>query len=127
MVQKTGQIIFSVLIKSFKFVNALMEDHFNENYMESSKFPKANFKGFITNISEVNFEKDGVYNATAKGTLTIGGKSKEVNINGIITIEKGNPILKSNFKVKLTDFIKGSYIGSQIAEEAKVVVTCKYE
>ena len=44
-VDKTGQIVFSVLIKGFKFANALMEDHCNENYMESSKFPKADFKG----------------------------------------------------------------------------------
>lgn len=127
MVQKTGQIVFSVLIKSFKFPNALMEDHFNENYMESSKFPKADFKGFITNIASVSFDKDGTYNVTAEGTLTIGGKSNKVSVLGTITIEKGNPILKANFKVKVADFVHGSYIGTQIASDAKLALTCKYE
>ena len=126
-VDKTGQIVFSVLIKGFKFANALMEDHFNENYMESSKFPKADFKGFITNISSVNFAKDGAYEVSAKGTLTIDGKSKEVTFTGTLTIENGKPTIKSNFTVKLLDFIHGSYIGSQIASDAKAVVICKYE
>jgi polyisoprenoid-binding protein YceI len=126
-VDKTGQIVFSVLIKGFKFANALMEDHFNENYMESTKFPKADFKGFITNISSVNFAKDGTYEVTAKGTLTIDGKSKEITYTGTLTIENGKPTIKSNFKVTLLDFIHGSYIGSQIASEAKATLVCKYE
>jgi len=54
-VDATGQIIFGVLIKGFKFENQLMEDHFNENYMESTQFPKADFKGYITNIKEINY------------------------------------------------------------------------
>jgi polyisoprenoid-binding protein YceI len=116
-----------VLIKGFKFANALMEDHFNENYMESTKFPKADFKGFITNISSVNFAKDGTYEVTAKGTLTIDGKSKEITYTGTLTIENGKPTIKSNFKVTLLDFIHGSYIGSQIASEAKATLVCKYE
>ena len=127
LVDKSGQIVFSVLIKGFKFANALMEDHFNENYMESSKFPKADFKGFITNIASVNFSKDGFYEVMAKGTLTIDGKSKEMSTTGTLTIENGKPTIKSNFKVKLLDFIHGSYIGSQIANEANAVVICKYE
>ena len=60
-VDATGQIIFGVLIKGFKFENQLMEDHFNENYMESTQFPKADFKGYITNIiedSKKNLKKD---------------------------------------------------------------------
>lgn len=124
---KTGQITFSVLIKSFKFPNALMEDHFNENYMESTKFPKADFKGFLTNIASVNFEKDGQYPVTADGNLTIHGKSQKVSIPGTMLVEKGKIGLKANFKVKLKDYITGSYIGSQIAEEAKLDLNCKYD
>jgi len=127
MVQKTGQIVFSVLIKSFKFPNTLMQDHFNENYMESSKFPKADFKGYITNIASVSFDKDGTYNVTAEGILTIGGKSNKVSVPGTITIEKGNPTLKANFKIKVADYVHGSYIGTQIASEAKLALLCKYE
>jgi hypothetical protein len=126
-VDKTGQIVFSVLIKGFKFANGLMEDHFNENYMESTKFPKADFKGFITNISAVNFAKDGTYDATAKGTLTIDGKGKEITVLGTIIIEKGKPTIKATLNIPLKDFIHGSYIGTQISENAKTTVVCKYE
>ena len=70
-VDATGQIIFGVLVKGFKFENQLMEDHFNENYMESSQFPKADFKGYIKNSKELNFTKDGTYPITIEGNLTI--------------------------------------------------------
>src|SRR6187551_947535 len=56
-----GDIVFAVLVKSFHFEKALMEEHFNENYMESNKFPKATFQGKITNLSSINFSKDGSY------------------------------------------------------------------
>ena len=127
LVDKTGQMVVSVLIKSFKFANALMEDHFNENYMESTKFPKADFKGFITNVSTVNFTKDGSYPVTAKGNLTIDGKSKEMTFNGTAYIEGGKLSIKANFNVPLNDFIHGSYIGTQISAEAKATLNCKYE
>ena len=58
---KTGNIEFSVLLKGFIFPNALMQEHFNENYMESDKFPKSTFKGKITNHDKINFQKDGAY------------------------------------------------------------------
>src|SRR5881409_2466003 len=61
------EVVFIVLIKSFKFKKALMEEHFNENYLESNTFPKANFKGTITNPGAVNFSKDGTYTVTVKG------------------------------------------------------------
>ncbi|MEK7253941.1 MAG: YceI family protein, partial [Bacteroidota bacterium] len=54
----TGAVEFAVLIKGFQFKKALMQEHFNENYMESSKFPKATFKGKIDNFSSVNLKKD---------------------------------------------------------------------
>jgi len=56
---KSGQIIFQVPVKSFKFEKELMQEHFNENYMESDKYPRAEFKGTITNLNEVNLTKDG--------------------------------------------------------------------
>lgn len=56
----TGQLEFAVLIKGFQFDKALLEEHFNENYMESSKFPKSTFKGMIENPSAVDWSKHGV-------------------------------------------------------------------
>ena len=57
---KTGDLLFSLLQKSFEFKQALMQEHYNEKYMESDKFPKATFKGKIKDLSKVNFSKDGV-------------------------------------------------------------------
>ena len=57
---QTGEIVFSVMVNGFLFKKALMQEHFNENYMESAKYPKATFKGTITDLTKVNFKKDGV-------------------------------------------------------------------
>lgn len=126
-VDRSGQLVFSVLIKGFKFPNGLMEDHFNENYMESTKFPKADFKGYITNIAAVDLNKDGIYNITTDGVLTIHGVSQKISTPGTLTIEKGKVALKSKMLVKLKDFISGSYIGSQIAEQAVLIIKCQFE
>lgn len=123
-----GQIVFLMLIKGFKFDNSLLEDHFNENYMESTKFPKADFKGSIAEIGKVNFAKDGVYNVTVSGDLTIHGVTKKVSENGTITVKGGKVQLNSVFKVKIKDYnIKGEYIGDKIANEVEVTVNCKLD
>src|ERR1700754_3021209 len=70
---KTGDLQFAVLMKGFEFKKALMQQHFNENYVESDKFPKSEFRGQVTNNSEVDYTKDGSYNAHVKGKLTIHG------------------------------------------------------
>ncbi len=128
MLDKSGQIVFSILIKSFKFENQLMEDHFNENYLESTKFPKAEFKGYITNIAGVNFSKDGKYNVVADGDLTIHGVTKKVSVPGVITIASGKATINGTFKVHIKDYgITGLYIGEKIAPEATININCKYD
>ncbi len=126
-VSTTGQIIFGVLIKGFKFDNQLMEDHFNENYMESTKFPKADFKGYITNIKEVNFVKDGDYPIKIEGNLTIHGVTNKVNAEGMMQIKEGKPSMIGSFKIPIKQHgINGSYIGDKIASEAIIKLNCKY-
>jgi hypothetical protein len=101
---KTGDIVFQVLVKSFKFEKQLMEEHFHENYMESDKYPKSDFKGVISNISEVNFSKDGTYNVTVTDMLTIHGVTNKVSVPGTITV-KGNTLLaKAKFSVVLKEY-----------------------
>src|ERR1700712_683372 len=71
---KTGAYNFTVLVKGFIFPKALMQEHFNgEYYMNSTKFPKSDFKGTVDKISKVNFKKDGVYKVTVTGDLTMHG------------------------------------------------------
>jgi len=127
-VETTGQIIFGVLIKGFKFENQLMEDHFNENYMESTQFPKADFKGYIKNIKEVDLAKEGTYPIQIEGNLTIHGIAQKVSTTGTLQMNDGKPAITGEFSVKIKDYgIKGLYIGEKIANEAKIKVNCKYQ
>lgn len=127
MLPTNGQIVFTLLIKGFRFDNQLMEDHFNENYLESTKFPKASYKGFVTNIASVNFNADGVYKVESEGTLNIHGVDQKIKVPGTITIKSGKASLKSDFTVRLSDYkIAGSYIGEKIAAEANVQVNCNF-
>lgn len=121
---KTGRMEWKVLIKNFLFEKALMQEHFNENYMESDKFSNATFKGNITDLSAVNFGKDGTYKVKAKGTMSIHGVDKEMEIPGTVTVSKGNVVLSSKFSVACADFdIKiPSVVRDNIAKEIAVTV-----
>lgn len=101
---RTGDLQFAVLIKSFEFKKALMQEHFNENYIESDKYPRSEFKGVITNNAAINYATDGSYPASAHGTLSLHGHSKQIDVTGTITIRNGTPSLASLFQVKISDF-----------------------
>lgn len=124
-----GEFAFVSLIKSFKFKKALMEEHFNENYMESNTFPKANFKGSIEDISKVNFTKDGSYNVSVKGDMTIHGVTKPVTAPGVINVAGGKISANSRFSVKVKDFgikVPAMY-ANNIAETIEITVDAKYD
>jgi polyisoprenoid-binding protein YceI len=96
--------------------------------MESTKFPKADFKGYIKNIKEVDFAKDGNYPITIEGALTIHGTTQKVSTNGNLQVQQGKPTITGDFNVKIADYgVKGLYIGEKIANEAKIKVNCKYQ
>ena len=121
---KSGDVVFQAPIKSFKFEKELMQEHFNDDYMESNKFPKAEFKGTIDDIGNVNFSKDGTYNVKTTGKLTIHGVTNNVTVPGTITV-KGNEItVNSKLKVKTADYgikIPG-IVASKVANEIEVTV-----
>jgi polyisoprenoid-binding protein YceI len=124
----TGDIVFQVLIKSFHFERALMEEHFNENYMESEKYPKSTFKGTITNLSSVNFSKNGTYEATVEGDLTIHNVTNKVIIKGTIEVVTGGINASSKFSVVPEDYkieIPG-VVREKIDKNLAVTVTMKY-
>lgn len=100
----SGWMEWSVLIKGFKFVKALMQQHFNENYMDSDKYPKATFKGSILNPSGINFSNDGVYNVDASGDLTIHGVTKPFRGPGHVTVKDGKGIMNTSFDIAIADF-----------------------
>jgi polyisoprenoid-binding protein YceI len=100
----TTDMVFKVLIKSFEFEKALMQEHFNENYMESDKFPTASYKGKITNISEINFAKTGTYKANTEGEITIHGVTKTIKEVGTISINGTKVTINAKFNLLLKDF-----------------------
>lgn len=123
----SGKLESAVLVKGFHFEKALMEEHFNENYMESGKFPKAVFAGSIANFNTVNLKKDGSYPVTVTGNLTMHGVTKPVEAKGNLTV-KGGAITnaKAAFKVSMADFKIDipSAVRDKIAKEAKIDINC---
>ncbi|HNM24837.1 MAG TPA: YceI family protein [Saprospiraceae bacterium] len=120
--QSSGRVEASVLIKGFLFDKSLMQEHFNENYMESSKFPKASFKGKIDNLSAVNFGQDGTYNAQISGDLTMHGVTKPVKTTATFKVKGGKISTSANFNVTLSDFgiDVPSVVADKLAKEAKI-------
>ena len=126
---KTGKIEFAVLIKAFKFQKALMEEHFNENYMESGKYPKATFAGVITNLSAIDFKKDGTYKVNVKGNLTIHGVTKEIELPATIIVASGVVKANATFNVAPEDYKIEipKLVREKIAKQIKITVNMDYQ
>lgn len=127
--QQTGEMQFSVLIKSFHFKKALMEEHFNENYMESDKYPKATFKGNIVDLSKINMGKDGIYSVQVSGELTMHGVTNKITAPGTITIKSGIAQASGRFTAKLADYkiTIPKLVKDNISETIDITVTCSYD
>ena len=126
----TGQMEFAALIKSFRFERALMEEHFNENYLESAKYPKAVFKGKIADLKTVNLAKDGSYPVKITGELTMHGETKPLTVDASLTVKAGKITLgKSSFNLTLADYkIKiPSLVSDKVASVVKVTVDVPYQ
>ncbi|HRY32344.1 MAG TPA: YceI family protein [Bacteroidales bacterium] len=125
----TGEFVFKVLMKSFAFEKALMQEHFNENYVESDKFPNATFNGKIVNLSEINFSKAGVYPVTIQGDLTIHGVTKKINEKGTVEVKDGKVNGKAKFYVKPADYNISipKTVMKNIAESIEVTVDVMLE
>ncbi|WP_411274226.1 YceI family protein [Daejeonella sp.] len=117
-----GEIQFGVSIRSFRFRKSLMQEHFNENYMESDKFPAARFKGKLN--TPIDISKDGEYPVTVVGDLEVHGISKKRTILGTIRVMNGKLEINSVFEVKCKDHdIKiPSLVFKNIAETIKITL-----
>ncbi|EAY28062.1 YceI family protein [Microscilla marina] len=97
----TGDLIFVVPVQTYKFKKSLMQKHFNQSrFMDSKNHPKIKFKGKITNLSAVNFSKDGKYNVNVSGNITIRGTTKPQNTTATLTVKGGTVKGYSSFTVK---------------------------
>ena len=111
-----------MLIKGFKFEYAEMQEKFNNDYAESNKFPRAEFKGTISNIKDINFTKDGNYKAVVKGNLTLHGVSKPVTVNGTITVKGGKVSASGKFPIVMKDHkIEASAVTEKVNAEINAV------
>src|SRR6478672_1494099 len=95
-------IAFSLLMKQFDFPKKLMQTHFNENYVESDKFPKATFSGAYSENADLT--KDGSYPLNVNGKLTIHGVTRQVQIPATLTVKAGAITGITEFKLNPTDY-----------------------
>lgn len=121
-----NEVVFSVLTTSFKFRRALMEEHFNENYMESAKFPKAKFSGKI--ITPIDWKSEKMVIADIKGQLTMHGVTKEVAFKAKITPGKGKITAVAELKVTPEEFAISipSAVRDKIAKEVTIKIDAVY-
>jgi polyisoprenoid-binding protein YceI len=96
-----NEIVVKITITDFKFKNHLMEEHFNENYLESDKFPLGTFKGKIQ--EDIDYSKNGSFDITAVGSLNMHGVIKERTLKGKMEIMNGQIKLNCDFDILLKD------------------------
>ncbi len=126
---KSGALQFSVQMKSFEFEKALMHEHFNENYVESDKYPKAEFKGVVSNNAAVNYTQNGTYPVTVKGKLTLHNVTKEVAVPGTIKVDNGKLEALATFAIQLSDYDISipSVIKNKVANNITILVDAKLD
>jgi hypothetical protein len=121
-----GTLAFSVPIRSFQFQKSLMQEHFNESYMESDKYPNASFSGKIS--EKIDVAKNGTYPVNVTGTLEVHGVKQNRTIPGTITINNGAVSMKSEFMVMCKDhqIEIPKLVFQKIAESIRVQVAANY-
>ncbi len=128
----TGDVAISVPVQSFTFEKALMQEHFNNsNFMDSKQYPRMTLKGKITNLSAIDLSKNGKYEATVSGDLTIKGITKPVTEKATIEVSNGNVTVTSKFLVKdIGSYGVGKPMGKKknnVADDIEVTYTAAYD
>ena len=119
-------IKISLANTGFIFKSPLMQEHFNENYMESSKYPKSTFRGKINESPDLS--KDGTYKVTCTGMMYMHGVEKLITVPGNITVNAGDVHLVANFKAKLDDYkvARPKMVMDKISEEIDIKIDATY-
>lgn len=123
----TNDVQIKMVMSAFVFEKPLMQEHFNENYMESEKIPNAFFKGKIN--EKIDWAKDGEYKVTVTGKLTIHGVDKDRTIDGLVTVKGSTMMINTKFNVHIADHgvkVPSLYI-QNIAEDVEVKVNAILE
>jgi hypothetical protein len=123
-----GKIAALIKIREFNFRLGLMEEHFNENYLESNIYPTSTFEGSIEDFDKISLD-DNFQQISLKGTLTIKGESNEILAVGFLKKNNNKIELKSSFSVKLSEYKIQipRVVFKKIDEEVKINLNFVYE
>ena len=127
----TGVVVFSVPIQSFEFEKAMMQEHFNnEHFLESSVYPKSKFKATILNLDEIDFTKNGEYQAEIEGEMTIKDLTNSLKESGTITVNDQTLTVNAVFDLVLADygitFADSEMVATKIAKSVEITVIAEY-
>lgn len=101
----TGEVVFSVPMQSFEFEKALMQKHYNsEKFLDTKTYPKAKLTGKITNLSAIDFKKNGTYTATVEGELEMHGVTRPLSEKGSITVKGSEITVDAKVNITLADY-----------------------
>lgn len=100
----SGEIAIIVKMTDFQFKKKLMQEHFNENYVESETYPKATFNGFITNNSQIDYAAPGTYQVYVEGEMTIHGESKRLELEGSMEVLAHGITARARFMLNPEDY-----------------------
>lgn len=115
-----AEVAFVVQIRGFEFEKALMQEHFNENYMHSDKFPSSKFNGTFQKATAITWP--GTHEVELVGKLTIHGVTKEVRVPATLAVKGEEALLNTKFKVKLADYGIKNDKANSIAEIIEITV-----
>ena len=121
-----NKIQFRVPVNGFIFKSGLMQTHFREDYMETSRFQYSNFLGKISNPTTVNYSQNGEYSVEAVGKLTMHGVTKDITVPGKVVVKDGAVTLKANFRIKCSDYqIKiPAASAASVSDDIAIAVDC---
>lgn len=115
---------FEIPMKTFDFPNDLMEEHYNENYLETKKYPRATYTGKITSPTKIDVTKNGQYNVTTTGVLDMHGVKQNRTIPATVSIKDGKAVITASFKIKLADhkIAVPTVVATKIAEDIAITI-----
>lgn len=125
---ENGKIMFKVPMNRFDFPNDLMEEHYNEKYVETEKYPFAEFSGDIQNFSKIDLSKNGANDVIVKGELTLHGVTKSISERGVLTVKDGKIDAAAKMKIRLADYDIEipTVVVKKIAEVVDVSIDLRY-
>ena len=125
---ETGALKFVAQMRSFEFMNRTMQEHFNDNYVESEKYPKAEFTGEVLDIESLDFSTKKEHEVTVKGTMIIHGITQAVVVKGTLRKNDDAVVAEAKFPITLADYgIDITAASNKIAEEVEVTCSFNYK